>query len=152
MCPSWHPHQPIRLPPALPKPRCNQASDSSRPRRDACKLLLLAPPHTGLRFHQVWGPCLLTCRPRNKRDTAIYIYPPPCLQGTQSVLDPMSNLQASAEEGSRRFSSLRGNRSQAPFRCVTFFEFRFDSFSILHVFTFLCQNTPQKGPKKCQKA
>ena len=36
--------------------------------------------------------------------------------------------------------------------CLEFSPYFFACFSILHFFTFLSQNTPQKGAKKCQKA
>ena len=36
--------------------------------------------------------------------------------------------------------------------CMKIFDMFFACFSILHFFTFLSQNTPQKGAKKCQKA
>ena len=73
--PSWHPRQPIRLPPALPKPRRNQASDSSHPRRDACKLLLLTPPQYRPQVPPQVGPMftnLLTTKQTRHRH--IYIY------------------------------------------------------------------------------
>ena len=74
--PSWHPRQPIRLPPALPKPRRNQASDSSHPRRDACKLLLLTPPQYRPQVPPQVGPMftnLLTTKQTRHRH--IYILP-----------------------------------------------------------------------------
>ena len=105
-------------------------------------------PRAHRRAFEPGGPLCIFCDQRTKNaHPYIYIYPPPCLQGTQGVFNSMPNSASLLRRRGRRSSSLGAstphNKSTGILCCSCF----------LFLFRILFQTTisEPKGPKRPPK-